>query len=139
MKKYLLLFFGLAMFTLLSAEDGTKRSVQEILMSKTWHLGKTADVGYRFVFTRDSIEFCVVGSYGYDNFRDKWVYYLSNTNDVEFDDAKVGKNQNGKYLIEKSSGKPNVRCLEILEISDNQIKFGTPNGTKGDLIYNAVK
>lgn len=62
---------------------------------------------------------------------------LSNTKDVTFYDKKVGKNQNGDYLIKKVGGKPNVSILKILEIDDNQIKF--ESAYEKIIIYNAVK
>lgn len=67
------------------------KSVQQILMSKTWHLGKDSNTGFRFVFTRDSMGFYVVGAYGYDNFKGKQSYDLSNTKDSIFDSKKKVK------------------------------------------------
>ena len=91
MKKIILIFYALTIFILAYAQVPTNKSVQQILMSKTWHLGKDSNTGFRFVFTRDSMGFYVVGAYGYDNFKGKQSYDLSNTKDSIFDSKKKVK------------------------------------------------
>jgi len=52
-------------------------------------------------------------------------FYLSNTIDVQFDDSKVGKTQNGKYLIRKGNGalgSPTIFVDEILTLNDKELK-----------------
>ena len=95
MKKIILIFYALTIFILAYAQVPTNKSVQQILMSKTWHLGKDSNTGFRFVFTRDSMGFYVVGAYGYDNFKGKQSYDLSNTKDSIFDSKKKGKSEDG--------------------------------------------
>ena len=142
MKKLLLGFFGLVMFVLLYAQERTGKSTQQILVSKTWHFGDNRDIGCRFVFSRDSITFYYVGLYGYDDFGGKRAYYLSNKKDDFFDDSKVGKSQEGIYLIEKSSISSGIECSRIVNIDDDQVELeviGVLGGEKKNLIYNAVR
>ena len=138
MRRTVLLFCALTIAVLLYPQEPTGKSVQQILMSKTWHMGEDLKKGCRFVFTRDSVEFYFVGAYGYDNFNGKLPYYLSDTEDESFDNSKVGKKENGIYLITKSPGsKPDLIIERILEINDNQIR--SENERKLILIYTAVK
>ncbi|WP_294617461.1 hypothetical protein [uncultured Bacteroides sp.] len=145
MKRKVLLIGIMIMFVLSYSQVPADKTVQQILMSKTWHFGDTPKVGMRFVFTHDSMEFYVVGAYGYDNFKGKIPYYLSDTKDSFFDYSKVDKDENGLYLIEKSSAptrdKPKAHWLKILEIDDKHIKFeGIDNRNERKiLIYTAVK
>ena len=142
MKKFLLVFCGLAMFVLLYAQERAGKSAQQILMSKTWHFGDNRDIGCRFVFSRDSITFYYVGLYGYDDFGGKRAYYLSNKKDDFFDDSKVGKSQEGTYLIEKSSISSGIECSRIVNINNDQVELeviGILGGEKKNLIYNAVR
>lgn len=145
MKRFVVLFYVLTMFVLSYSQVPADKTVQQILMSKTWHFGDTPKVGLRFVFTRDSLEYYFVGAYGYDNFKGKDPYYLSDTKDSFFDYSKVDKNDNGLYLIERSSAptrdKPKAYSLKILEIDDKHIKFeGIDNRNERKiLIYTAVK
>lgn len=62
---------------------------------------------------------------------DKWntiekaSYYLSNTIDKVFDDTKVGKISDGKYIILKDvfeDGHIEVSCLEIIELTTTTFK-----------------
>ena len=138
MKRIILLFCVLTMFVLSYSQVPADKTVQQILMSKTWHGGENLEVGLRFVYTRDSVEFYFVGAYGYDNFNGRLPYYLSDTKDEFFDNSKVGKKENGVYLITKSPGsKPDLSCERILEINDNQIRC--ENNKKRILIYTAVE
>ncbi|WP_300877951.1 hypothetical protein [uncultured Bacteroides sp.] len=138
MKRTVLLFCALTIAVLLYPQEPTGKSVQQILMSKTWHMGEDLKKGCRFVFTRDSVEFYFVGAYGYDNFNGKLPYYLSDIEDESFDNSKVGKSENGVYLIMKSPGAtPNLSYKRILEINDSQIRF--ENSKKRILIYTAVE
>lgn len=86
-----------------------------------------------------------MGAYGYDNFKGKDPYYLNDTKDSLFNYNKVGKSENGLYLVERSSAptrdKPKAYSLKILEIDDKHIKFeGIDNRNERKiLIYTAVK
>lgn len=82
-----------------------------------------------------------MGAYGYDNFNGKQSYYLSNTKDSIFDSKKIGKSEDGIYLIGELAGGAKVQHMKIAEINDSQIKFEvvTFNKERKILIYNAVK
>ena len=79
--------------------------------------------------------------YGYDNIKGKYPYYLSNTEEHFFDKNKIGKYENGIYIVEKvnpHSNKPNL--MKILDISDKRIKLENINikNEKKIVTYTAV-
>ena len=47
-------------------------------------------------------------------------YYLSDEADVEFDESKVGKKENGKYLIRKTLETEKFYVYEILELNNKE-------------------
>ena len=54
-------------------------------------------------------------------------YYLSNEKDEIFDDRKVGKNRNGKYLIiqgAKRQGYTEAVCMELFQLDDMNMRVG---------------
>ena len=119
----------------------TKKDAQKILMSKTWcwyeEGYKDGQPQLRFIFTKDSITSYVVGNKAYDNMKATIPYYLGDQKNVYFDDQKVGKVKNGKYIIEKLINE--IYIMEIISIDKNEIKFKAPTND-GDVIriYRAV-
>ena len=121
-----------------------RKDVREILTSKTWYW---YDEKYeleeilmqmRYDFSQDSVKSYVVGNKAYENMGATIPYYLSDRKDEYFDDSKVGKAKDGKYLIQ---GFINAYAMEIISIDENEIKFKAPTIDQGDVIriYKAVK
>lgn len=125
----------------LYSQEKVDKSEQQILMSKIWHWGENTDKGLRLIFTQDSVKFYFVGMYGYDNIKGKYPYYLSNTEEHFFDKNKIGKYENGIYIVEKINPRSNKsNLMRILDISDNQIKLENINikNEKKIITYTAV-
>ena len=141
MKKSALIFYAILTAVALYSQEKVDENVQQILMSKTWHWGENTNSGLRLIFTQDSVKFYFVGMYGYDNIKGKYPYYLSNTEEHFFDKNKIGKYENGIYIVEKINPRSNKsNLMRILDISDNQIKLENINikNEKKIITYTAV-
>lgn len=141
MKRISFILYTIMTVVALYSQEKVDKSEQQILMSKIWHWGEYTDKGLRLIFTQDSVKFYFVGMYGYDNIKGKYPYYLSNTEEHFFDKNKIGKYENGIYIVEKINPRSNKsNLMRILDISDNQIKLENINikNEKKIITYTAV-
>jgi len=96
------------------------KDVQEILMSKSWRIlnGDYKEIlpQSRIVFTPDSITI-------FDGLSDSRLsrpYYLCDKKEKSFDEEKIGKARNGRYIIEPGR---KVSASEIISVSENEVKI----------------
>ena len=120
----IILFILVEIYPLFSQNN---KDVMDILTSKTWYCDEN-DNGMkddypqvRFSFTQDSLKFFIYGDKAYENFDTLSPFYLSDEKDDEFDQDKVGKIKNGRYVIQNLLGE--IRIMEIVSIEDEKIIF----------------
>ena len=135
MKKIILLLATI--FIVLTASAQSNKTMQEMFMSKTWRWGDVSKLCYDITFTQDSIIYIINGAqkHNYKGFNTKNTYYFSDTNDKKFIESKVGIKQSGRYLVRK-----NLTTMEIISVTDKQIKLGNINNGdgKGIIYYDAI-
>ena len=102
-----------------SLTSQTAKTTQELLMSTNWEpqdFFANGDYGYvKYTKTEFFTKMKIDGELRIFNYR----YYLSSSQDTVFDSNKIGKNNNGKYIIRKS-GKY-VIISEILELTATKL------------------
>ena len=102
-----------------SLTSQTAKTTQELLTSTKWEpqdFFANGDYGYvRYTKTEYITKMKIDGELRIFNYR----YYLSSSPDTVFDSNKIGKNNNGKYIIRKS-GKY-VIISEILELTATKL------------------
>lgn len=96
-----------------------QKTTQELLTSTNWEpqdFFANGDYGYvRYTKTEYATKMKIDGELRIFNYR----YYLSSSPDTEFDSNKIGKNNNGKYIIR--SGGDYVFVSEILELTATKL------------------
>lgn len=96
-----------------------QKTTQELLTSTNWEpqdFFYEGDYGYvRYTQTEYITKMKINGELRIFNYR----YYLSSSQDTEFDSNKIGKNNNGKYIIE--DGGDYVFISEILELTATKL------------------
>ena len=102
-----------------SLTSQTAKTTQELLTSTKWEpqdFFANGDYGYvKYTKTEFFTKMKIDGELRIFNYR----YYLSSSQDTVFDSNKIGKNNNGKYIIRKS-GKY-VIISEILELTATKL------------------
>lgn len=110
-----------------------KETIHTILRGGTWKAkvennNKVIEIGQSFT-SKKYIEYAIFSKAG--KFECEYDYYLSETPDETFKKDKVGKSQNGKYIISKlSSGEGITYVDEILEITPTFLKTKRIGGDK---------
>ena len=96
-----------------------QKTTQELLTSTNWEpqdFFYEGDYGYvRYTQTEYITKMKINGELRIFNYR----YYLSSSQDTVFDSNKIGKNNNGKYIIE--DGGDYVFISEILELTATKL------------------
>lgn len=96
-----------------------QKTTQELLTSTNWEpqdFFANGDYGYvRYTKTEYATKMKIDGELRIFNYR----YYLSSSPDTEFDSNKIGKNNNGKYIIR--DGGDYVFVSEILELTATKL------------------
>ena len=117
--KSLFLLLALNMYCGISVFAQEQKTTQELLMSTKWELQNffaNGNYGYvKYTKTEFFTKMKIDGELRIFNYR----YYLSSSQDTAFDSNKIGKNNNGKYIIRKS-GKY-VFISEILELTATKL------------------
>ena len=107
------------MYCGISAFAQGKKTTQELLTSTNWEpqdFFYEGDYGYvRYTKTEYVTKMKIDGELRLFNYR----YYLSSSPDTVFDSNKIGKNNNGKYIIE--DGGDYVFISKILELTDTKL------------------
>ena len=102
-----------------SLTSQTAKTTQELLTSTKWEpqdFFANGNYGYvKYTKTEFFTKMKIDGELRIFNYR----YYLSSSQDTVFDSNKIGKNNNGKYIIRKS-GKY-VIISEILELTATKL------------------
>ena len=123
---FLVLSFSLC-YTLLFSQE---KSVQEQLMSKNWMHDATesrlfcVEINYE---KTECIQYIILKKKGTGI---HFVYYLSDSIETQFDNSKVGKKTNGKYIVYSYTGEKNDSFFidEILELTDHLFKHKSIKG-----------
>ena len=114
---FILLVFN--MYCGISAFAQGQKTTQELLTSTKWEpqdFFYEGDYGYvRYTKTEYVTKMKIDGELRLFNYR----YYLSSSPDTVFDSNKIGKNNNGKYIIE--DGGYYVFVSEILELTATKL------------------
>ena len=96
-----------------------KKTTLELLTSTKWEpqdFFYEGDYGYvRYTETEYITKMKINDELRFFNYR----YYLSSSQDTEFDSNKIGKNKNGKYIIE--DGGKYVFISEIVELTATKL------------------
>ncbi|WP_455586327.1 hypothetical protein [Bacteroides sp.] len=107
-----------------------KKSAMDILTSKGWKWQSTVK-GYNeyYEFTKNECIWTIC----FDQKKEEGTvenrpYYLSETKDTVFNKQKVGKNNEGKYLIFLQKNHE-ILVFEILELNENKLYVKTRNGS----------
>lgn len=121
MKTIKTLFTFLFFCTAIMSLQGQNKSDMDILMKYKWDQQFLSEKEYKFCMTFSSTiendKFIYVGeTISGDN-----SYYLSDKAEFKFDNDKVGKEKNGKYLIMKSLENGKISCYEILELNESKL------------------
>jgi len=96
-----------------------EKSIMDILESTAWQNVEEKDV--YIVFKNDTLI-----KYSRDIFTGEKrvitdVFYLSDVLDEEFDNTKIGKNKNGKYLLSHSIRVKRLFSYEINTVNENEL------------------
>ena len=98
-----------------------KKTTLELLTSTKWEpqdFFAKGNYGYvKYTETEYFTKMNIDGELRIFNYR----YYLSSTQDTEFDSNKIGKNKNGKYIITSTPKGYYVFISEILELTDTKL------------------
>ncbi len=99
------------------------RSMRDVLMSvDKWYYVCEDSTTYLGEFYTESGIGVFVFNKGELIVSDRCVpYYLSNEADSTFDESKVGKNKNGKYLIKRTLGTKIVYVYEVLKLDSDSL------------------
>lgn len=104
-----------------SLTSQTAKTTQELLMSTKWEpqdFFANGDYGYvKYTKTEYFTKMKIDGELRIFNYR----YYLSSSQDTVFDSNKIGKNNNGKYIITSTPKGYYVFISEILELTDTKL------------------
>ena len=104
-----------------SLTSQTAKTTQELLMSTKWEpqdFFANGDYGYvKYTKTEYFTKMKIDGELRIFNYR----YYLSSSSDTVFDSNKIGKNNNGKYIITSTPKGYYVFISEILELTDTKL------------------
>lgn len=116
---------------------GQNNSMLDKLVEKTWQ-AKPLDGGPYYTISRYNYNTKTSSLYVEDKPcpPQEASFYLSDQHDTQFDNSKVGKIQNGKYLIVKGNGiTRNLTAYEILKLDDTNLdlKLLLEDGT--DILY----
>ena len=117
--KSLFILLVLNMYLGMSVFAQEQKTTQELLTSTKWEpqdFFYEGDYGYvRYTKTEYFTKMKINDELRIFNYR----YYLSSTQDTVFDSKKIGKNNNGKYIIE--DGGNYVFISEILELTATKL------------------
>ena len=117
--KRLFILLVLSMYLGISVFAQEQKTTQELLTSTKWEpqdFFANGNYGYvKYTKTEFFTKMKIDGELRIFNYR----YYLSSSPDTVFDSNKIGKNNNGKYIIRKS-GKY-VIISEILELTATKL------------------
>ena len=153
MRKYFLtLLLSSFLISLVSCKDDAKKqTTQDILMSCIWEARfddeseeNRQKYSYEVYYTRDTSYLYIISNGERPTEPSKELYYFSNTYDSIFDESKVGKLTDGKYILQEIYNNQ-VMGDRILKVSDKRIDFvrkGHPRETTntiGKWIYKSEK
>ena len=117
--KSLFILLVLNMYLGISVFAQEQKTTLELLTSTKWEpqdFFANGNYGYvKYTETKYFTKMKIDGELRIFNYR----YYLSSSQDTVFDSNKIGKNNNGRYIIRKS-GKY-VLISEILELTDTKL------------------
>lgn len=117
--KLSVLLICLLMFVYTEKTFGQNQTVLNLLMNKEWVLQLPSKQCYTVKVTYDKCTETYVVTSDKQKFEMKATYYLSDIIVNEFDSTKVGKCDNGKYIIfQKTSEDAKVKNISVLEILD---------------------
>jgi hypothetical protein len=135
--KLTLVLATIMIFLVAPSRAENEKTTMQILTSVTWGTGKeyrASDGTVHWSFRRFDYENEYIGYILDDDgsYRATIIrpYYLSDTPDEKFDESKVGKAQDGKYIIVKWTEKF-TSVNELIEVSSEQMKWkvlGIPTG-----------
>lgn len=127
--KRLFILLVLSMYLGISVFAQEQKTTQELLTSTKWEpqdFFANGNYGYvKYTKTEFFTKMKIDGELRIFNYR----YYLSSSPDTVFDSNKIGKNNNGKYIIE--DGGKYVFISKILKLTDTEfvLKNLTPGFT----------
>ena len=117
--KSLFILLALNMYCGISVFAQEQKTTQELLTSTKWEpqdFFYEGDYGYvRYTKTEYFTKMKIDGELRIFNYR----YYLSSAPDTVFDSNKIGKNNNGKYIIR--DGGDYVFVRKILKLTDTEL------------------
>lgn len=117
--KRLFILLILNMYCGISVFAQGQKTTQELLTSTNWEpqdFFYEGDYGYvRYTQTEYITKMKINGELRIFNYR----YYLSSSQDTVFDSNKIGKNNNGKYIIR--DGGDYVFVRKILKLTDTEL------------------
>ena len=91
---------------------------QSILINKRWKMIELTDKLVEDVYNETKIKSFYNGKQMFES-----LYYLSDKEEVVFDESKVGKNKIGRYIICKliEAKNDNVSVLEVVKAEESEI------------------
>jgi len=132
----ILLFAGILGQITLSAKE--PKTTMELLTAHTWiweatpaHYESGEFIGWFYILDNKTFS-SSVRDIGSKPFNDIMYYYLSDKLEYKFDERKVGKVQNGKYVICANMKNTEILVLyEIVELTDKVLKIKVLNASAG--------
>ena len=132
----MMLFTGILVQTSLLAKE--PKTTMELLTSHTWiweatpaHYESGEFIGSYYIFDNKTL-MSSVRNVGVAPFDYETYYYLSDELEYKFDESKVGKVQNGKYVICAYVKNTEILVLyEIVELTDKVLKIKVLNASAG--------
>ena len=101
--------------------QGQNKSDMDILMKYKWSQQFLSEKEYKFYITFTSTIRNNKFTYDGETISGDYSYYLSDKPEFKFDNNKVGKVKNGKYLISKNPKDGEISCYEILELNESKL------------------
>ena len=112
-------------------------TIIDYLTKSRWEIPTPSGQSFRTLIEFSTTEMADI--FIYDGTTDKrsTPYYLSDKIDASFDNDKVGKHENGRYIISKKLKSGEIFWFEIVEVNDQRLILKRHSGTLLEL--NAIK
>jgi hypothetical protein len=110
------LIFVLSTLSFISCAQENKTTL-ELLQGKDWEMRTSVNMSTQSKYTDKQVSYYLNGEFAVSNY-----FYLSDNIEKSFNKIKVGKNQNGKYIIEENAP-DNIGVFEIIELNEEKLEI----------------
>ena len=106
-----------------------QKTTMDYLTKSVWEIPTPAGQSFRTLVEFSISEMVDSFIYGGTTHQSSSTYYLSGEIEESFDIDKVGKQENGKYIIVKNLKSGEISIYEIVEVNDQKLILKRRSGT----------